>query len=55
MGGPLVRSEANNRVDLYEYEGVAEIFRESGWLDYFMHLWGFNESVALEFAMTLQN
>jgi hypothetical protein len=55
MGGPLVRSDPNNTVDVYEHEGVAEIFRESGWLYYFMCLRGFNESIALEFAMMLQN
>jgi hypothetical protein len=55
MGGLLVQSEPNNIMDVYEREGVVEIFRESGWLYYFTCLRLFNESIDLEFAMMLQN
>ena len=54
MGGPLVRSEPLDTTKVYKYNGVVDYFTWAGWMGYFEKLQGFDESVALEFTLTLQ-
>jgi len=49
-----VRSEPLDTIEVYKYNGVVEIFTRAVWMGYFEKLQGFDESVALEFALTLQ-
>lgn len=48
----LVRSEL---AQLWIYEKAHNTLNQVGWLDYFLHLQGFHNEVALEFNRNLSN
>ena len=54
MGGEHVRHEPSNVSMLQQNPKVLEDFRVIGWLQYFEKLQGYNNSVALDFAMNLE-
>ena len=54
MGGEPIRHEPNNVSMLRQNPEALEIFMVARWLQYFEKLQGYNNSVALDFAMNLE-
>ena len=54
MGGEPVCHEPSNVSMLQQNLEVLEVFKAEGWLQYFKKLQGYNNSVALDFAMNLE-
>jgi hypothetical protein len=54
MGGELVHHEPSNVYMLRHNPEALEVFRATGWLQYFKKLQGYNNFVALDFAMNLE-
>lgn len=54
MGGPPVRHELIVH-EVLQDQDCEPIFRNSGWLDYFLKLMEFNEEIMREFTRTLSN
>ena len=54
MGGEPIRHEPSNVSMLRKNPKVLEVFRVAGWLQYFEKLQGYNNFVALDFAMNLE-
>jgi hypothetical protein len=55
MGGPVVRKEPATTALLEHYPAAYQIFEQTGWLQYFRRLQGYNESQTLQFARNLQD
>ena len=54
MGGEPVRHEPSNVSMLRHNPEALEVFRVARWLQYFEKLQGYNNFVALDFAMNLE-
>ena len=54
MGGEPVRHEPSNVSMLRQNPEALEVFMAAGWLQYFEKLQGYNNYVALDFAMNLE-
>ena len=54
MGGEPVHHEPSNVFMLRQNPEALEVFRAAGWLQYFEKLQGYNNFVALDFAMNLE-
>ena len=54
MGGELVRHEPSKVSMMRQNLEVLEVFMAAGWLQYFEKLQGYNNFVALDFAMNLE-
>ena len=54
MGGKPIRHEPSNVSMLRQNPEALEVFRATGWLQYFEKIQGYNNSVTLDFAMNLE-
>lgn len=55
MGGPRIRHEPTIHEVLLQDQDCEPVFRNNGWLDYFLKLMEFNEEIVREFTRTLSN
>ena len=54
MGGEPVCHEPSNVSMLRQNPDALEVFMAAGWLQYFEKIQGYNNSIALDFAMNLE-
>ena len=54
MGGEPIHHETSNVSMMRQNPEALEVFRAAGWLQYFEKLQGYNNYVALDFAMNLE-
>jgi hypothetical protein len=54
MGGSLNHREPIETLLLEAYENIGEIFQQGGWLEYLNRLQGYDDNVALEFAINFR-
>jgi hypothetical protein len=55
MGARFNRREPTKPSKIYDNPGIIDDFRRSQWLGYFERLRGFDDEIALEFALNFQD